>query len=322
MKKFTQRLLALILTVVGSSAIAQTTIYYEDFLNATGRGFVGYTVADGGQAASEINKRVGDVVDNTDSQGAFIETDRPTNRIPANTVRSQRTIATVGSNTTTNFPVDAYTIFTPVDLTSANALVGTTNPYKYASVWMERRNSVGASIATITILVSTDYTGDAAAATWTTLPLYSGKIPETSDGPYYRNATVDLSTYNSTNVTLAIRYQGSNTAYDATNKNGTLYISDLKFFVQPTVLTLSTKDNVLAQGISVYPNPTNSVININQTDNSIDIKNVSLVNILGQTVYSSASTKSINVSSFAKGLYILKIESKDGGTATTKVVVN
>ena len=89
-----------------------------------------------------------------------------------------------------------------------------------------------------------------------------------------------------------------------------------------STVTLSTQDNVLAQGISVYPNPANSEININQTDNSIDIKNVSLVNILGQTVYSSASTKAINVSGFAKGLYILKIEAKQGGISTTKVVVN
>lgn len=87
------------------------------------------------------------------------------------------------------------------------------------------------------------------------------------------------------------------------------------------IVTLSTKDNVLAQGISVYPNPANSVININQTDNSIEIKNVSLVNILGQTVYSSASAKAINVNGFAKGLYILKIQSKTGGIATIKVAV-
>ena len=86
--------------------------------------------------------------------------------------------------------------------------------------------------------------------------------------------------------------------------------------------TLSNKDNVIAQGFSVYPNPANSVININQTDNSIDIKNVSLVNILGQSVYSSASTKAIDVSNFAKGLHILKIESKDGSTVITKVEVN
>ena len=89
-----------------------------------------------------------------------------------------------------------------------------------------------------------------------------------------------------------------------------------------TTVTLSTQDNILAQGISVYPNPTNSIINIDQSNNSIDIKNVSLVNILGQTVYSSASSKAINVSGFAKDLYILKIESKQGGASATKVVVN
>lgn len=110
---------------------------------------------------------------------------------------------------------------------------------------------------------------------------------------------------------------GSNTAtLNAGGDSGTAIITG------NATVTLSTQDNVLAQGISVYPNPANSVINIDQSDNAIEIKNVSLVNILGQTVYSSASTKAINVSGFAKGLYILKIESKQGGASATKVVVN
>ena len=108
----------------------------------------------------------------------------------------------------------------------------------------------------------------------------------------------------------------------ATNKNDTYFAAAGTALITVTTSTLSTKDNVFAKGISVYPNPTNNIINIVQSDNSIDIKNVSLVTILGQTVYSNNSTKAINVTGFAKGLYILKIESKNGGVATTKVVVN
>ncbi|MEC5166560.1 hypothetical protein RCH18_002301 [Flavobacterium sp. PL11] len=85
--------------------------------------------------------------------------------------------------------------------------------------------------------------------------------------------------------------------------------------------TLSKKSTILSQGISVYPNPTNNVINIIKKDSKIEIKRVSLINILGQTVYSDATEKSINVTAFAKGLYILNIESNDGGISTSKVIV-
>lgn len=327
MKKITQKLFFLMLTTLGISAFAQTTIYYEDFAFATAdRGFVGVSVANGGQATNQIMKRVSDIVDATDSNGAFAESDRPANRIPSGLPRitsgaqSQRTIATVGNDATTNFPIDAYAVFTTVDLTTGNALISPTDTYKYASFWTQRRSGQG-DIATITMLVSTAYTGDPATTTWTTLPLFSGKISETADGLVFVKGVVDLSAYNSATVTLAHRFQGSDAAFDAlTSRNGTFYFSDLKFFVQPSAL-LSTKDNVLSQGISIYPNPTNSVININSSNSNIAIKNVSLINVIGKTVYSSASTKAINVSNFSKGLYILKIEAQDGGVATKKVIV-
>jgi len=84
---------------------------------------------------------------------------------------------------------------------------------------------------------------------------------------------------------------------------------------------LSTKDDVLSNGISIYPNPTNSVLNINKSNSNIAIKNISLINVIGKTVYTSTSVKAINVSNFSKGLYILKIEAQDGGVATKKVIV-
>jgi len=282
MKKITQKLFFLMLTTLGISAFAQTTVYYEDFLNATGRGFEGFTVANGGQAANQIMKRVNDVTDETDSNGLFIPaTDRPTNRIPAAIARDQRAIATVGNSADTNFGIDAYAVFTTLDLTIANALISPTDTYRYASFWTERRYGDG-DIATVTMLVSTAYTGDPATTTWTTLPLFSGKIAGTVDGLKYIKGVVDLSAYNNTTVTLAMHYQGSASAWEATNRNGTFYFSDLKFFVQSSAL--STKDNVLSNGISIYPNPTNSILNINKSNSNIAIKNVSLINVIGKTV--------------------------------------
>lgn len=111
---------------------------------------------------------------------------------------------------------------------------------------------------------------------------------------------------------------GRNTAGASLNSGGD---SGTAITTGDAAVTLSTQDNVLMQGISVYPNPSNSILNISNANSTIDIKNVSLINVLGQTVYFSDSAKGINVSSFSKGLYILKIESKEGGVATTKVMV-
>lgn len=85
--------------------------------------------------------------------------------------------------------------------------------------------------------------------------------------------------------------------------------------------TLSTKSNTLSDGLSIYPNPTNSILNITNLNATIAVKNISLINVLGKTVYSNASGKAIDVSGFSKGLYILKIESQNGGVTTKKVMV-
>ena len=53
----------------------------------------------------------------------------------------------------------------------------------------------------------------------------------------------------------------------------------------------------------------------------MNLKSVALYSILGQEVYKSTNTTSINVANFSKGLYLLKIESTEGATATKKLVV-
>ena len=135
------------------------------------------------------------------------------------------------------------------------------------------------------------------------------------------SATVTAATAN-----LVANFDFQDTVMDATGRNtATLNSggdSGTAITTGDAVVTLSTNKNLLSKGISVYPNPANSVLNISQTDSAIDIKSVSLTNVLGQTVYSHNTAKSINVSGFTKGMYILKIESQNGDSATTKVIVN
>ncbi|MBP9601554.1 MAG: T9SS type A sorting domain-containing protein [Lutibacter sp.] len=97
-------------------------------------------------------------------------------------------------------------------------------------------------------------------------------------------------------------------------------INDAAITISAAVLSVA--DDVLSQGISIYPNPTNSILNIQSIDSNIKIENVRLMDITGKTVYTSNSAQPINVEKFSKGVYILRIESQDGGVASKKVIVN
>ncbi|GGZ81758.1 hypothetical protein GCM10007028_19220 [Algibacter mikhailovii] len=88
-----------------------------------------------------------------------------------------------------------------------------------------------------------------------------------------------------------------------------------------TKTTLSSQDNVLASGLSVYPNPVSDVLNIKKLSNNVTFKNVVLYDIVGKVVYESNDTQSIHVRDFAKGLYLLKIESQEGGVLNRKILV-
>ena len=217
---------------------AQTTFFYEDFrYNSGKRGFTGQVVQQGGQVLTELNKIVSDIPDASDS--SFGEADsRPANRIPQNEGRDQRAIITSGTNaiTSTNFPIDVYTVFTTVDLTESNPLIPAGDAYRYASFWTQRKYGEG-DLATITILVSTDYKGDASTAKWTVIPLLSGKLATTADKAKFVKAIVDLSSYakspNGKTVTLALHYQGSDAPYSGSKRNGTFSISDVQFISQP-----------------------------------------------------------------------------------------
>ena len=65
---------------------------------------------------------------------------------------------------------------------------------------------------------------------------------------------------------------------------------------------------------SLYPNPTSSILNITNSDNS-DIKNISVVDVNGRMVKNQAgSLTQINVSDLNAGVYFVTIEAAEGKT--------
>src|SRR5690625_5018511 len=80
---------------------------------------------------------------------------------------------------------------------------------------------------------------------------------------------------------------------------------------------LSVGDNQLDQ-VAVYPNPTSGILNL-KTPAGVEVNSVSLFNVLGQRADVSYSQGTIDMSSLARGVYILEANTS-AGTLTQKIV--
>ncbi len=77
--------------------------------------------------------------------------------------------------------------------------------------------------------------------------------------------------------------------------------------------------SALTDKVKVYPNPATDVINISAAD--ADVFEVVLMDVTGKVVYQGKTAKQINVSMLPKGLYVLKIETTNGETCTSKIMI-
>ena len=80
--------------------------------------------------------------------------------------------------------------------------------------------------------------------------------------------------------------------------------------------TLSTSDFDLNE-ISLYPNPTNSVFNL-EIPNEV-VKQVEIYDLSGKKLLKS-NQHQIDVSSFATGIYMVQIQTESGKTRVSKLV--
>lgn len=80
---------------------------------------------------------------------------------------------------------------------------------------------------------------------------------------------------------------------------------------------LSVDDNILS-GISVYPNPTTDVLNI-QTPANVEVQSVALFDILGKSVDAKFANGVVNTAALSKGIYLLQVKTNQG-VLTQKIV--
>jgi len=140
-------------------------------------------------------------------------------------------------------------------------------------------------------------------------------------GSLVYNSTTD--TWNST-----LKDFSGNWSAFGEDVNGEIYVSDLSSGnIYRLIDTSLSVDDYNLNNISIYPNPTNTELTINFSNNTTASScKVSIYNVQGNVVktigHNLASIEKINVSNLSSGLYILKINANNGEQLIHKLVIN
>ena len=289
-------------------------VYYEDM--RYDKGASGYT--DFIVAAHSVPKRIND--------GASITYIRPANNYPAGDPIDNKNWSVACNSKTENYEVDVWFVVNSIDLSAYD------NGKKYFTI-----NSItkyfedggdNTNDKNVTFWYATNFsTGDdPTKVTWTSLPVPETKPVFGKDGKWI-TSTFDLSAVAcGKSFAIAVRVQTSadgpnpsETDFNsASNRNGTINLSDIIY--TGTKQSLGVDDVNFNKNFSVYPNPATNVLNISSLNN-LKVKNVSLVDYSGKSVYTNTNVDAIDVSEFSKGIYILRIESQGGDVLAKKVIL-
>jgi hypothetical protein len=122
-------------------------------------------------------------------------------------------------------------------------------------------------------------------------------------------------------------------AHPFKDKTGVDYLFSINGIVNKILTTTSSYDRTTYNygestasipafnlaNVQLHPNPATDILNIS-IQNGLIFK-IDVYNLLGKKMFTSTKTK-INIESLAKGVYLLKIRSEDGGFTTKKLIKN
>ena len=144
-----------------------------------------------------------------------------------------------------------------------------------------------------------------------TVPNYVTSNWSPASASDWRNEQIDLATFLGENVMFRfvnINGYGNSTYVDNINVAGVLGVSE----------------NQLANAISLYPNPATNKVNIAINGETYGSLKIDVVNSLGQVLQSTErntlSIITLDVSSYASGLYFVNINA-DGATVSKKLLI-
>lgn len=101
------------------------------------------------------------------------------------------------------------------------------------------------------------------------------------------------------------------------------YIDAVAMFSEIDCFTLDADE--FDQKFSIYPNPASTVLNIETTQN-LALNTIEIFNLKGQLVFQKTisdqlNTTTLELSSFQKGIYILKLSDVHGKALIEKLII-
>ncbi len=96
-------------------------------------------------------------------------------------------------------------------------------------------------------------------------------------------------------------------------------ISKIDDIIVTATNSVGIEETIYKDAVSIYPNPSNGIINFS---NQNAINEISIFNAMGLLIYkSNVITTHIDLSSYGKGIYFLKIDYNNKLTNTTKIMI-
>ena len=124
---------------------------------------------------------------------------------------------------------------------------------------------------------------------------------------------VDLAPFNANQSFASIRFETSNGTIDENQFNSLAgIINGALVPVEILSKTVGISSFGADNAVSVYPNPTNGILNITSIgDATVELFDLTGKNVLISTSVNASKTKQINVSELANGVYFVKISNND-----------
>ena len=103
------------------------------------------------------------------------------------------------------------------------------------------------------------------------------------------------------------------------HKNNNTLIKYAQYLFNQCINVGIPKNTYSSNGISIYPNPANLILNISDEQNQLQNSIITIINTLGETVLVLPFSHQINISSLAQGLYYLTLQ--DGASKKVAKIV-
>ena len=104
--------------------------------------------------------------------------------------------------------------------------------------------------------------------------------------------------------------------------NGELYITNgtsVSKLVDTSMSTISLNESE----VTIFPNPATNELYI-KNNNNLALQNISIADLTGKVVFNqdiqNIDSNAVNITSLAKGIYLVTVETQSGLTATSKII--